>query len=92
MSLVAVAFAAGSGFAAEKQGTASVKADAQAKPADAAKGTQNKTDAGKQPDATKKTGGAASSASAQAGAATQAKRRRSRISTANNRSRRQEQA
>ena len=58
MSLFAVAFAAGSGFAAEKPATtAPVKADAQVKPADAGKATPTKTDAAKQPGASKKTDG-----------------------------------
>jgi hypothetical protein len=56
ISLLAVAFAAGSGFAAEKPATAApVKADTQVKPADAGKATQTKTDAVKQPGASKKT-------------------------------------
>jgi hypothetical protein len=84
ISLLAVAFAAGSGFAAEKPATAApVKADTQVKPADAGKATQTKTDAvkqpgaskktdsGKQPDASKKTDAPAPATGAQAGAVTQ---------------------
>ena len=84
ISVLAVAFAAGSGFAAEKPATAApVKADAQVKPADAGKATQTKpdaakqpgaskkTDSGKQPDASKKTDAAGSATGAQAGAVTQ---------------------
>ena len=84
ISVLAVAFAAGSGFAAEKPATAApVKADTQVKPADAGKAAQNKqdaakqpgaskkTDAGKQPDASKKTDAPAPATGAQAGAVTQ---------------------
>jgi hypothetical protein len=84
MSVLAVASAAGSGFAAEKPATtAPVKADTQVKPADAGKATQTKTDAakqpgsskktdgGKQPEASKKTDAASSATGAQAGAVTQ---------------------
>ncbi len=72
MSVLAVAFAAGSGFAAEKPATtAPVKADTQVKPADAGKATQTKTDAVKQPEASKKTDAAGSATGAQAGAVTQ---------------------
>jgi hypothetical protein len=86
ISVLAVAFAAGSGFAAEKPATAApVKADTQVKPADAGKTTQNKqdaakqpgaskkTDGGKQPDASKKADAAGSATVAQAGAVTQDK-------------------
>lgn len=84
ISVLAVALAAGSGFAAEKPATtAPVKADTQVKPADAGKATQNKpdaakqpgaskkTDAGKQPDASKKTDTPAPATGAQAGTVTQ---------------------
>ena len=84
ISVLAVAFAAGGGFAAEKPATtAPVKADTQVKPADAGKATRNKqdaakqpgaskkTDSGKQPDASKKTDAAGSATGAQAGAVTQ---------------------
>jgi hypothetical protein len=84
ISVLAVAFVAGGGFAAEKPATAApVKADTQVKPADAGKARQNKqdaakqpgaskkTDSGKQPDASKKTDAAGSATGAQAGAITQ---------------------
>jgi hypothetical protein len=86
MSVLVVAFAAGSGFAAEKPATtAPAKADTQVKPANAGKATQTKTDAakqpgaskktdsGKQPDASKKADAAGSATGAQAGAVTQDK-------------------
>ena len=71
MSLVAVAFATGSGFAAEKPGTAPVKAETKAKPA-TSQSAQTKTDAGKT-EAGKKADAATPAAGAQAGAATEAK-------------------
>ncbi len=80
ISLFAVAFAAGSGFAAEKPATsAPVKAEAQVKPASASKATPAATDASKKPDAgklpaaSKKPDATAPAAGAQAGAVTQDK-------------------